>query len=452
MDGDLAWNIVPSNDVQLILDRPFGIEAFFQGKVYVNPNRYVCHKSLQLYMKNVPLFLQNFVKPIDSPYLAAAIFKTLLQLGIILILSLTIYITLNRKKEVFILSLVILSPFFQTNGYQNYMGIIDPSITYTFFYAFPIFLLLIYFYPLFKLSFLNKELNRPKIVYFIWIPLSFIVCLSGPLNPGVILIFSLLFIIHQFKKAKIENSSENFLKISRDVFYNTNKIIWFILIPANLLSVYSLHIGTFNLSSHLNDFPLLELYKRIPSGLYYIYTQKLGNGVLLFLFILNYTLLIKLKKEDTSLSKYIQWINYSLVFCVLYILLLPLGGYRIYRENVIRYDTFLPITILFVFTVSLISILLFQIKFFWRKIYYSISVLIILIYTFADSPKFNENKSEKLALKEMKDSDDKNVVIKQNCQVFSWWKYTSFEESELNAELMYFWKITKDKKLYKNQP
>lgn len=41
-----------------------------------------------------------------------------------------------------------------------------------------------------------------------------------------------------------------------------------------------------------------------------------------------------------------KWIG---VFSLFYILLLPLGGYRDYRPNVLRHDTILPITLSLIF-------------------------------------------------------------------------------------------------------
>jgi hypothetical protein len=450
MDGDLAWNIVPASDVQLILDRPFGFEALFDGEVYINPNRYFCHKSLHVYMRNMPLCLHRFVQPIDAPYLAAAVFKTVLQFAMILLLAFGIYRINKKNKLVFALSLALIFPFFQTNGYQNYMGIIDPTITYTFFYAFPLLLLLIYFYPLFKLNFAGKLIKHRWVIYLFWIPLALIVSLSGPLNPGIVLIISLLFFVHLAKKAYFEKEELPFWKSLISHCKQTDRLVWFVLLPINVFCLYSLYIGRFNLSSHFNVFPTLELYKRIPSGLYYIFTQKLGNPLLYFALIFNFVLLKKYFKKGQVDKKVIVWFHYFLAFSVLYILLLPLGGYRIYRENVIRYDTFLPITLAAIFTFAISTVQLVLVCQKNKLIYRSFIVILLLIFILADTPKFSENKLEKRALNEIVIAKDSPVKLKTDVALFSWWKYTNPEESELNARLIYYWKITSKKVVYSN--
>jgi hypothetical protein len=450
IDGDLAWNIVPATDVQLILDRPFGFEALFDGEVYINPNRYFCHKSLQVYMRNMPLFLHRFVQPIDAPYLAAAIFKTVLQFAMILLLALGIYRINKGNKLTFVLSLALIFPFFQTNGYQNYMGIIDPTITYTFFYAFPLFLLLVYFYPLFKLNFAGKLNKHRWIIYLLWIPLALIVSLSGPLNPGISLVITLLYLFHLFYKFKAEKENHSFWNWIVYILKNTNKIVWMILIPISLFSLYSLYIGTYNLTSQFNDFSLLELYKRIPAGLFYLFTKKLGTPLLFSSLIINYLILRKFYKNEILDRKWIQWTHYFLLFSVIYVFLLPLGGYRVYRENVIRYDTFLPITVAAIFTYALTSVVILNSIRKNKNLYLGFLVLIFFVFSFADSPKFNENKLEKRALNELVIAKDSPVKLKTDVALFSWWKYAKPEESELNARLIYYWNITPKKVVYSN--
>lgn len=79
LDGDMAWNIVPANDVKPIFKSPFGLEAILKNKTYPNPNRFFCHWIFREYFLSAPLFLQKFVDPIDSIYLSCAISKTIIQ-------------------------------------------------------------------------------------------------------------------------------------------------------------------------------------------------------------------------------------------------------------------------------------------------------------------------------------------------------------------------------------
>jgi len=189
-DGDMAGGIVPAKDVKPILESPFGIKIFTDHTTYPNPNRFFCHWSFYKYFNSVPLFLQNFTSPINSAYLSCGLAKTLIQVILIFILSLLI--SGGILKFDFLVAAILITPLFQTNGYRSYMGIIDPSTTYTFFYALPTILILIYFTPLFLKHFYGLELKRMKYIKYLWIPLALISSLSGPLNPGISLVISLL--------------------------------------------------------------------------------------------------------------------------------------------------------------------------------------------------------------------------------------------------------------------
>jgi hypothetical protein len=54
------------------------------------------------------------------------------------------FISGSILKLDFLFAAILITPLFQTNGYRSYMGIIDPATTYTFFYALPTILILIY--------------------------------------------------------------------------------------------------------------------------------------------------------------------------------------------------------------------------------------------------------------------------------------------------------------------
>ncbi|MFC1734221.1 hypothetical protein ACFL6I_28290, partial [candidate division KSB1 bacterium] len=141
-----------------------------------------------------------------------------------------------------------------------------------------------------------------------------------------------------------------------------------------------------------------------------------------------------------------KWIG---IFTLIYILLLPLGGYREYRYNVLRYDTIMPITLclMFVFGISTLHLLKRMSK--KQKIWYTPLIVVVLsIFTIADEPQFDKNKCEKLALKEISESKDKTVQLQHDCTVISWEIFHIPEQSELNSQLLNIWRITNEKKLY----
>lgn len=146
-DGDMAGGIVPSNDVKFILESPLGFKVFKESITYPNPNRFFCHWSFFKYFNYAPLFFQKFTTPLNSAYISCAFAKTIVQIAIIFLTAL--YISGSFFKFNFLLAVATITPLFQTNGYRKYIGVIDTATTYTFFYALPLILILVYFLPFF---------------------------------------------------------------------------------------------------------------------------------------------------------------------------------------------------------------------------------------------------------------------------------------------------------------
>jgi hypothetical protein len=153
--------------------------------------------------------------------------------------------------------------------------------------------------------------------------------------------------------------------------------------------------------------------------------------------------------EGKKILTIFKWIG---IFALLYILLLPLGGYRDYRPNVLRYDTIMPITLCLFFMFGLSSQYLFKIMTRKQKTWYiPIIVGILLIFTISDKAEFANNKCERIALNEISESNNKIVELNTDCSVISWTKLLKPEDSELQAQLLTIWRMTNDKKLYFNK-
>ncbi|MDL2297074.1 hypothetical protein LJC68_02780 [Bacteroidales bacterium OttesenSCG-928-B11] len=444
LDGDMAGGIVPAKDVEQILKDPFGISVITENAVYPNPNRYFAHWTFYTYFNNVPLWLQHFVSPIDSVYLACAIAKTLIQ---ILILTLLAFYIIGQRKicnSDFLIAAVLIIPLFQANGYRSYMGIIDPSTTYTFFYALPCAALLLFYLPFFYDSVYKTALMEKWIVRVLVFALAVYVVFDGALNPGVILIITLLFGI------------KNYLKTDKNLTFSKRVVQLFRIIPktylfffgfVSLLSLYALYIGVNNSIFSGETVSIIERYSRIPKGIIAIITQKIGYPILLIMVCLNLFLLYKNRSAEHEKTLHLfGWIG---LFSLCYILLLPLGGYKDYRPNILRYDTIMPITIglIFIYAKSSWQLL----KYFRGKNKYVYLVLIVgftFIFSNADRPGFRENECEKLALKKIAESNDKVVLLESSCTVLSWDKITDPASSTLNGQLLKKWKITNDCKQY----
>ncbi len=448
LDRDMSESIVPAYYINPVLESPLGLKIFREKTTYHNPNRFFSHWSLNKYFNTVPLFLQKCFNPIDSVYLSCAIIKIVTQIALIFLLAFAISGTNNVLKLDFILAAALITPLFQTNGFFTYMGIIDQSTSYVFFYALPTSLLLLYFMPFFLKHYYEKEAKEKKIIRLLWIPLAIVICLSGPLNPGIVLVVTFIILLHHLLKTYSSSTHNDIIKIGIDAIRQIPKDYLFYLIPISIFSLYSLFLGTFNSSTINQQIPLIELYGRIPDGLFYQFTSKLGFPVLFTIIIIN-IVVIKRKFKSKEAKRILNIFKWILLFALVYILLLPLGGHRVYRPNVLRYDTIMPITLSMMFLFGHST--LFLIKNITDKqkiLYYPLIIFIAFIFSNSDEKKFDKNNCERMALKQLSETSDKIVKLENDCNVISWTKIENPNDSELNAQMLKILRITKEKTLY----
>jgi len=348
LDGDMAHIIVPSKGCEKVMNDPFGFNVLFKGEVYNAPNRYFAHLFMTVYFKSVPLFLQYFVSPVDSIYLACAIAKTLIQIFIIYLLSIYISGNNNFFRKEFLIAALLVTPLFQTSEYNAFMGIIDKSITYTFFYALPLSFLLVFFLPFYRKMFLFQKIKLSKFSIISLFILAVVLSFNGPIIPGVIVIVCSLIIIKNCADLFMESLSlslnQRFHKIIKS--FQTGFLPLFIF--TLIISGYSIFIGMNNIENSGIIVPVIERYSRLPAGFYYLLTTKLGPSLLLLAVIINSVILKKgiYNAESKRLLNILKWIG---IFSLIYTLILPLGGFRIYRSNIIRRDTIMPVIICMIY-------------------------------------------------------------------------------------------------------
>jgi hypothetical protein len=128
------------------------------------------------------------------------------------------------------------------------------------------------------------------------------------------------------------------------------------------------------------------------------------------------------------------------------LLLLPLGGYRVYRPEIIRSDTLMPVTLglMLVFGVSTFF-LVKNISSKFRMIYTIGTVALLALYTLVDFHIYKDNACEREALKKISQSTENNIVLDCNCAILSWTKTTDPRNADLNSQLLLMWGITKHK-------
>ncbi len=448
LDGDMARSLVPELQVQRVLDSPLGIRTIRENLPNGGPNRFFSHWIYREYLLYAPHVLQRFFSPIDSVYHACALGKLAIHSLLLLLLAMAISGTTNLLKWDLLLAAILVAPFFQTEGYHDFMGIVDRSTTYAFFYALPSALLLFYLLPVILRTFHGRALRFGIVHRIIWIGLALVVCLSGPLNPGVILVLTVLLFLASVHRQVFMDSERSWRSRLREGFRSEYKWLWLFLLPVILLSIYSLFLGRYNAETIVSQIPLWEMYQKLPEGVVRQFTRKLGFPILFLILAIN-TILIRRSGSTETGKKIISWLKWIGLFSILYILLLPLGGYRSYRPYILRYDTIMPITLslFFVFGVSS-RYLLYQLSSRQRAWYIPVLIVVLAIFSNADRSERGKTTCERNALVEIAASQDSVVVLSPSCSVLGWGLIHHPDESALNAELLTLWGVTTDNKRY----
>ena len=438
LDGDMANIILPAEMYSEVLKDPFGFRVLTQGKEYAATNRFFAHWTMSNYFITVPIFLQPIFSPIDSVYLASALGKTLIQIGLIWLLA--VYITGKKiLNSSFLIAAVLVMPLFQTAGYHNTMGIIDQSATYTFFYILPLSFLLYFFLPFYEAWRRDRKLNLTVLQKTILLFLAIILPFSGPLVPAIVLIICPSVLLYKFWSNIASGLFFSFRRIPNPLLF------YFLLI--SILSLYSMYIGTNNTENSQQSMFIGERYLRLTKGLFSLFSSKLGLPLLTFAIGLNIFLINRQKTPEAQ--KIMQAFKWMGVLSIVYLLLLPLGGYREYRPNIVRKDTLIPVVIGMMYLFGLSAhYLIHHIRPKLKNKYLSFLAIVLLIFIIVDTPNFDQNACEKAALEKIAKSTENIVPIESDCNIMAWHKLTFPEASETNARLLLEWRIVREKKQY----
>ncbi|HTA60958.1 MAG TPA: hypothetical protein VK835_00820 [Bacteroidia bacterium] len=449
LDGDMAGGIVPDSDVQKILNDPLGFNVLLKKDLHSNPNRFFAHWSVYKYFRAAPAFLQNFTSPIDSVYLSCALAKVITQVLLILLLAYCTSLHTKTSSKDILVAVALITPLFQTEGYNRVIGIIDWSAAYTFFYALPLALTVIFFIPFYNTYFLNKKSSFNYITHILLIPLAIFISLNGPLIPGVTILLCPITLIYYWHTLYKKTEGNGVIKQMYTAAAAIPKPLLFYFTLLSFLSLYSLYLGSFNPLNKDFDLPIYERYIRLAQGVKNLFTETTAFSFIILMILLNISLIGWKYKKEPDFNKIISITKCFVVFSVLYILLLPLGGTRIYRPFIIRADTIMPVTLgaFFLFGVTALF-LLKKTTGFYKLIYFAVTFAFLFHYMDEDNSLFHNNNAEKAALNIIAKSPDKIVEIPSDVTVLSWVKITDYTQSDLNASLIQCWGITKEKKLY----
>ena len=424
IDGDFAKIAVPLY-YDFVLKDPVGIQAITKDTTYGGAGRYTCHVAVRFWSKSVFHAIDKFSPdPIESVFLMSALFSMLVHILFLWLalkyISKKVELSLNLK----LLVIAMATSFLQMAHLYYSIGVIDSSITYTFFYAFPLLILSWNLFPFYR----AYQTGKVQLTYVEWILLpivSFALAFSSPLiQPIVILIaIGLAFVRFYFKPERLTE-----VLASREF-----KIQFGFLLMS---CVYAFWVSRHNSENGIL-MALWMRYVQLAKGIFFLLTKNIG--VISLLALVGINLWILKKQSKLEFQKLFQFLLLLLTASSVYILLIPLGGYRSYRPYIIRYDTFMPVTFLMMFYVLLSTIRAWKIitrqEMQWK--YGLIVGGFILLWTMVDLPtKFQSNSCQRQAMRELCDSKDTILYVSKKCNLLTW------DVADLSNQ-NYQWMLTK---------
>jgi hypothetical protein len=449
LDGDLVAIVLPAPWDAQVLHDPFGWGALTRHELYSGPNRFFAHAAMGLYWKQVPRLLQHCVSPISSLYVASALFTTLTQAGLLFLLSRLVQLGARVGRGQLWVIAALLVPFFQTaGGYYEQMGITDRAVTYTFFYAFGMLLALMLLLPFYQAASLQRPLHLPWLHALLVVGLMVVVAFNGPVATASAAIglglagayWGWHWLQHWLGRPA---SSTPWL---------TGQALGLLAILA-ALSGYSFYIGRYNIENS-HAYTTWQLYKLLPRGVGHYLLYQPGVPVLLLLNLVNVLLTSRLASspDRQRLLRTLWWVG---AFCGLYLLLLPLGGYRSYRPYLLRNDTALPILLGLLFAYGYSAyFLLGQLRSRWRGAYMLVVLGASAFFLYADGKPDSTPTSdcERSVLNQLARAPEPVVEIPGSCPVLTWTLATSPQQSEIAGQMLYYWHVTSSTKTYYQKP
>ena len=131
-----------------------------------------------------------------------------MQLSFVLLLSLILCGRCSFKRLDLAFTCLFFCAMMQTCGFSHSIGLITPSITYSFFYALPLIFLILYLLPFIFKEFYGKRLIRNRIAEALYGLLFLLLsCFSGAINPAVSLVAVLTLLIRYFHDYRAANGS-----------------------------------------------------------------------------------------------------------------------------------------------------------------------------------------------------------------------------------------------------
>lgn len=451
LDGDLVAVVFPSPFYSSVLHDPFGWSVLTKNAVYAGPNRFFAHATMYAYWRHVPLLLHAILSPVSSLYAASALFSMALQAGLLGLLAVYIRRASGeaRGQWGFWVAVALLVPLFQTAGFNGQMGLLDAAVTYTTFYALPLALLLVLLWPFFRAACRQQPLRLPWTSAALLVGLMVVIAFNGVIATAAIAV--LLFCIGvgwAWRQAQARLGRPVPTPPGAGHWLSGQAMLLLGLLAA--ICLYSIYIGQNNIENS-HDHTVWQLYQLLPMGVYEQLTQQAGLPVLLLLLLVNAQLIRRLTVPSPERRRVLLLLRWMGVFTVIFLLLLPFGGYRAYRPNLLRNDSISPILLGLFFAYGLSTyFLLFQLKGRLRTRYLVGVCLCGAFFVRADAKLAMpvDNGCQRWAMDQLARATEPIVELSTYCNVLTWEPLTEYHGTDIHAQMLYYWGITPRKQLF----
>lgn len=420
LDGDIPDILVNVYHTP-IYDDPLGLEAIWHQRKIANVNRYIVCIAEKVFFTTVGRFIHGIDNPTEKVhvlYSSIAICKILIQAMITLLMSLLLRRVLGSSVWIWwmVFNLLISHDIF----YEQ-IGIIDHSINYTFFYAFAAGLQLVFYFVL------HTWLFIPRKGILMTILLYALVIVTVFSNTFVLAIHGLGMVVYSvyiYKERRLNLHELSFL------------FFWAI------LTLYSIYLGTFNIENIPDPNSFLSRYTLLGKGLWYIFTHHFA-----WILIISGAIAQEYCFRRQKLPIYQQWVYLIVFLCLIYIVLIPFGGYRPYRPYYIRYDTLMPVTIAMIWLLVYRHIIIQKFNTNkWYSIYAALFITTFLIFQLVGKENMT-NALESKTLISIAQTTSPDIQISRDSELLSWDKVDPSRAEDYTKTLQLLNIISQDQKI-----
>lgn len=407
IDGDYPRIGLPFRWYEDVMADPWGFQATWHGKMYAGAGRYFCHAANYVWFHKVYAFIHSLVSdPIKSVYLTTASAAMVVHGLFLWVVQGYVFVQKNSGWFHRVLLLLLSSVFIQYNALYESIGLIDRSPSYIFFYGLPLMLMALFFMPLYRAYQKNNAVSlRWTLMACVFaLPLSLSSVLVQPIYFVACAVGALAWFHPMASKWRA------FLKQPR-VYIGLGVFL--------LCCLYAFYVARFN-SEKNTSIELGQRYLLLFKGLWHLVSRNWIWPVLLAFVGLN-TFLLKYLSPSVRQAVYHRGMVLGL-FVMLYIFLLPLGGYRSYRPLIVRYDVIIPVSLAAIYfylhsSMKLLAHLAIETK---KNYVWGIGLMSIGLFASSFPLKLKAHEEQKQVLLHLMQQTDTLVPMPTHCNVGTW--------------------------------